>query len=110
MTSDPYADLRRAMKKRRNTLGLSQQELAQRMGYTNRTSVSTLEALNSYPPTPAMIARWGRALLCDVTVTITVSFPHDFGAAPVNIDVPLTPTGDAPPTSAHPSDHSGRLL
>ena len=53
-------DLAEKVKRRRNELGLSQEELARRMGYNSRTSINKIE--NGRPCSQTIIARLADAL------------------------------------------------
>lgn len=53
-------DLANRVKARREALGLSQEQLAQRMGYSSRTSINKIE--NGRPCTQKIIARLADAL------------------------------------------------
>jgi transcriptional regulator with XRE-family HTH domain len=57
-------NLAHKVKKRREELGLSQEELAKRMGYSSRTSINKIE--NGRPCSQKIIARLANAL--DVSV------------------------------------------
>lgn len=67
---DPLADVRAALRARRRELGLSQQEIAKRMGLKSRTNVAELEKSNHDVGTQRL-ARWVAAV--EVTLVLRVA-------------------------------------
>lgn len=68
--NDPLSEVRAALRERRKELGLSQQEIATRMGLKSRTNVAELEKGTHDVGTQRM-ARWVAAIEGQLTVKIT---------------------------------------
>lgn len=67
---DPLREVRAAMRARRRELGLSQQEVATRMGLRSRTNVAELEK-NTHDVGTQRLTRWVAAL--EATLTLRVA-------------------------------------
>lgn len=66
---DPLQSVRAALRERRKQLGLSQQEVATRMGLKSRTNVAELEK-GSHDVGTQRFARWVAAVEASLTIRI----------------------------------------
>lgn len=69
------------VRNRRCELGLSQEELALRMGYSSRTSINKIE--NGRPCSQKIIARLAEAL--DVSIAFLMGWDEEIKKNPVNV-------------------------
>lgn len=74
-------DLADKVRIRRTELGLSQEELARRMGYSSRTSINKIE--NGRPCSQKIIARLAKAL--DVSVSFLMGWDEEIEKDPVGM-------------------------
>jgi transcriptional regulator with XRE-family HTH domain len=75
-------DLATRVRKRREELGLSQEDLALRMGYSSRTSINKIE--NGRPCSQKIIARLADALM--VGIPYLMGWDEEEKEQPINID------------------------
>lgn len=67
--NDPLRDVRAALRERRKQLGLSQQEIATRMGLKSRTNVAELEK-GSHDVGTQRLARWVGAVEAKLSIRV----------------------------------------
>ena len=76
-----FMDLANRVRQRREQLGLSQEDLALRMGYSSRTSINKIE--NGRPCSQKIIARLAEAL--GVSVAYLMGWDEEIKADPVGM-------------------------